>query len=329
MYVDGSGNFVYEDPTHRVKNGTGGTSDHRTPQATFSNSMVQFDYALSARSVRNEIIVTGHQFVATQNSTIFSLKAHPEVPPKTPSGTRSFEGTLEILATFAHPVGSATIPAYFSQYKVDIRADGTGEGAVSGFVSVTGTVYGQAARLIITNTGTSAYFLTPGTAAGTGPDTLIMAGTELLDSPVRASTSDATSQTSYQQRTENLEHKFSGVMPYLNSEADYFLRRFKTAQPDNPQMTFIATSTALQSAAIAVHLSDRIRVTAGTLGITTLDYFVEKIHYAIGYGGIEHKITYTLSKIDGSLYSKGWLLGVAGQSNLGSSASGTTGLGIF
>ena len=67
---------------------------------------------------------------------------------------------------------------------------------------------------------------------------------------------------------------------------------------------------------LTLKVSDRITVTVTDLGISSKDYFIEKMVHEVRDGGTYHRCTYSLSKVDEDAW---WLLARTNYGELGTS----------
>ena len=82
-------------------------------------------------------------------------------------------------------------------------------------------------------------------------------------------------------------------------------------------MMLINGTTALQTQLLARKISDRITITSADLGITTKDYFIERVEHRVSDSGLRHEATFILSRADEAAQAVFWVLGEAGFGELG------------
>ncbi len=297
-YVDGAGKFVYEDRHHRLKGA------HLTSQGTFTGTMVGMDYEFSARSVRNIAVIKGHQRNAKTVAYVWGTQDRPSI---------AAGSSIDIWADLKNPVTGIVEPVANTDWKANTINDGSGDDKTAS-VSISSTNYGQAVKLTLTNSTSPAVtvFIIPGTSDP--DDTLRIQAQEYDDDPVMARESDSTSITAYGDRAISLDIPFKGADDDLRNYATWLTGRFKDPQPDNVRMHLINASNALTTQMLAREISDRITVTVTALGISSKDYFINKVEHAVDQGNTRHRAVFTLGRVEEEAF---WVLGQAGNSELG------------
>lgn len=271
MYVDGSGNLVFESRAHRD------SSDHLTSQATFTNSMVEVEYELSARNVANRIEVLCHKkdykrdpATGTEVTEVLgSVKDNIFIP----SGkVRYFRVNLSA------PVGILKPPVSGEDWAFNTKVDGSGTDRTSS-VSYSVTLYGQQVLFTFENTSTDGVYMIAGTSA-TGEDatrTLLVWGTPLEGFETVAVAEDQLSQAKFGIRTRRYVLKFSLDTDTGQFLAEDLLGRLKEPTPDFVKITLVNADSTLTTQILSRKLSDRITLTVGKLSITSVDYYINKM----------------------------------------------------
>lgn len=303
IYIDGEGKLTYEDRHHRLKDGQGGASDHRTSQATFNDTMTALPQDFSARTVRNIALVTGHKRVAKASAYVFGMLDTPTID----------NGSSETFwVDLPNPASAITESEANVDWKANRQADGSGTDETAN-VSIVTTFFGQSVRMVVTNSAGIRIYLIPGTSDAN--ETLRIRATEYDDTELVAESSDATSKTKHGDRSIEVEMQYVGNVNTLKAYADWLKDRFKDPHQDNLVMELVNSSDALLTQIFARKLSDRITLTAAHLGISGVDFFIEKKEIEYSEGGKVIKGRFTLA--EDLEPANPWLLGDAGFSELG------------
>ena len=311
-FVKGDGTFVYEDRHHRLKSGLGGATDHLTSQGTFSDTMVDMQYEVSTRPVRNIAQVTGHKRVVTTLAQLWGTQDRLRI------------GQGEVLTVWAHlddPAKPINAPATDgTDYGISATSGGVDSATLRASVATVFTVYGQSVKMQFTNNNTQEVYIVAGSTGA--PDGLYIDGQAYGDDEAFAREEDATSKTAYGARSIEVDNPFTGDFNTLTAYAQWLVSRFKGINaagtlvpiPDAVQMELMNGSSALLTQILAREISDRITVTATELGISAKEYYINKMRHEVSNGGKFHKATWDLERVDESKY---WLLGIVGYSELG------------
>jgi len=307
LYVDEEGRFVYEDRHHRQR---GVTNPHGTSVATFTDDMVTFDYSLSSRSVRNIAIVRGHKRTEKAVAQVYGTKGRPKI---------GVGVTTTIWADLSQPAAEISISDDGSDWKANTEPDGSGADHTAD-VALVVTHYGQSVKLEFTNqTIGTPFFLVPGTSDP--DDTLFITGKEFEDDPIVATVIDQSSIDDHGRRSISIDTQFKGDFNAINAYAEWLVARFKDPQPDFVKMTLLGTDNTLTKLILSLKISDRVTITAAQLGITSKDYFIDRLERETEPGGFE-SVVYSLQSISASgIDTNSWILGVAGFSELGQTTS--------
>ncbi len=306
MYVDGTGDFVYEDRHHRLGDGGGGATDHLTSQANFSNNMSGMAYEFSARSVRNIINARGEKLTARSQAYVWETQDTPSLPATTGA-------TLVVWADLPNPVTGLVEPVRNTDWKANTVADGSGDDE-SASVGIASVKYGQALQMTLTNNTSPAkkVFIIPGTS---DPEhTLRIQAQEWESNPVFTAVEDSTSKTAFGERGLDIDIPFKGNFNDILSYAEYLLARKKDPQPDFIRMMVVNGSDALWTQILLRKLSDRITLTEDDLGISAQQYFINKMQHRVSEGGKRHEVIWSLARADEEAF---WVLGKTGFSELG------------
>lgn len=303
MYIAGDGKHTYEDRHHRLKDGQGGAADHRTSQGTFTETMTALPQDFSARTVRNIALVTGHKRVVKASAYVFGMLDTPTID----------NGSSETFwVDLPNPASAITETEANVDWKANRQADGSGTDETSN-VSIVTTFFGQSVRMVVTNSAGVRIYLIPGTSDPN--ETLRIRATEYDDTELVAESSDSTSKTKHGDRSIEVETLYVGNVNTLKAYADWLKDRFKDPHQDNLVMELLGSTDALITQILARELSDRVTLTSAHLGISSVDFFIEKKEIEVSQGGKVIKGRFTLA--EDLEPANPWLLGDAGFSELG------------
>ena len=79
-------------------------------------------------------------------------------------------------------------------------------------------------------------------------------------------------------------------------------------------MKLINATDALTIQILAREISDRITISVADLGISSVDYFINKMEHHADMGSKRHQCTFSIAKADVEAF---WVLGKVGFSELG------------
>ena len=268
VYVDGSGNLVYEDRHHRW------SATHQTSQATFTENMVQIYPSQSAKYVFNEVRATVTPWEIQGIAELWRLE---EVPVSIDTGQ-----SKTWWANFDYFADTLTSPVATTDYTANSEAGGGGDDE-TGNVVVTFTPFAQSAKIAIQNNAGHIVYITLLKVRGTYYDD---------QTKVTRKAEDATSQTAYQKRTFALDAKFMTDAELAESFCQVSLARYKDPQPEVAMVIINKNATNLLQILTRV-ISDRITVVNSELGLNQ-DFFINKVEHEITEGGLSHTVRYTL-----------------------------------
>ena len=297
-----NGDIRFEDRHARLK------SPHTVSQATFSDA-TGATLGYSKPGQEDPLPAIFNEFeISVQTYSVGSLAVlwtHPESgassPLIAPGQSKTFWANYPTpdAATDDIAVDAWTTPVENTDYEANTQSGGGGTD-VSSDLAVVVTKFANAMKIVITNNGSSAAYITLLQARGT-PVT--------KDDPVRLSAEDATSQTKYGERT------FNPTGPHFIPDSiggqDWCDFHLSIAKDPVPVLRIRVSGNRDQAHLDEVldrDISDRITLVAtsrGTgLGINE-DFFIESEHHVVGEDGL-HWVTWTLSPASG--YSNFWIL---------------------
>ncbi len=268
-YVDGSGNFRFEDRHHRS------TATHQTSQATFTNTMANITYSLNPKNVYNIVKVTVTPWVLQVEAELWRLKETPAIPV---GETSVWWGESQYFVdTWVTPVAT-------TDYTANSLANGTGTNMTTDIV-ITTTKFAKTIKLSIINNGTVPAFITLLKARGTWYDD---------QTQVTRKAEDTTSQTAYQKRTYELDGKYMADASKAQDYASYAIGKFKDPRAELG-MGIMNQDAATLTQILTREISDRITIKNTKLGITSQDFFIDYMEHDISMSGLLHTVTYRLA----------------------------------
>jgi hypothetical protein len=275
VYIDGAGNFVFEDRHHRYK------SPHLTSQATFANSMQKITYDYCAKDIYNIIRATITPWELQSLSEIWRYRETPGIPEG---------GTIEIWADFDYFVDAITTPVATTDYTANSNEDGSGTDLTASVV-ITMTSFAQSALLSIKNNAAVMAYITLLKLRGTWYD---------AKTQTTRKAEDTTSQTAYQKRTYTIDGKYLTSANVAQDFCDYLLSKWKDPQSEI-NIDLVNKNDTLWQKIITLNISDRVTVTHTALGVDD-DFFINRMEHEITEGGRLHRVTWGLSLADAETY---------------------------
>jgi len=267
-YVDGSGNFRFEDRHHRS------TSTHQTSQGTFDNTMVQISYNLNPRFVYNEIKATVTPFELQPQTELWRLEETPSI---------AIGDTLVWWGYSQYFVDEWVTPVATIDYKANSASDGSGTDMTSD-IAITTSKFAKAIKLSIKNNGSVPAYITLLKVRGTWYDD---------QTKVTRKASDSTSQDAYQKRTLNIGGEYMSDADQAQDLVNYAIGKYKEPRAELSMTVMNQDSTTLTQI-LSREISDRITVVNDDLGIDG-DYFIDYMEHDISMGGKLHTATYRLA----------------------------------
>jgi len=272
IYVNGSGELVFEDRHHRF------TATHQTSQATFDDTMAQIIYNYSAKNVYNEVRVTVTPWDLQSEAELWRLQETPSLDigqTKTWWGDATIDGESVFVDAWVTPVAN-------TDYTANTKADGSGTDKTSD-ISIVTTKFAKSIKLEITNNASVKVYITLLKARGTYYDDL---------TKVSRKSEDSTSQSLYQKRTLQLDGKYLTDAEVAQDFCDYAIARWKDPQAE-VRLTLVNKNDTLLTQILSREISDRITVQNTKLGLDK-DFFINKMEHEITEGGKFHKCTWDL-----------------------------------
>ena len=297
------GKIAFENRHHRL------AAPHITSQATFSDAPAA---ALSYRDPIRQIDSLPFLFNIFEAQvrlfavgTLAVLWTHPETGASSPLVTRN-GGSITLWANYPNPdsatdafaVNAWTTPVATTDYLANSASDGGGTNLTSS-IAIVATKFAKAMKLVITNNhATLDAYMTFLQARGT-PVTQA--------DPVRIVGEDATSQTTYGERTSPISPEWLPDTSEAQEWADFHLGIYKDPIPFMEISIIGNKSAAYLSEALNRDIGDRITLVANTrakLGINR-DFFIEAERHRVTPGPF-HEVTWLLS--DAEQFSDWWVL---------------------
>ncbi len=262
-FVDGAGNYRFEDRYHRS------SATHQTPQATFTDTMAQITYSLNPKNVYNIVKVTVTPWTLKSIAELWRLQESPTIPvgeTYTYWGEASVSGTPVFVDTWA------------------TLNDGATDYTISGTFTIAQTNFAKSIKIVITNTGTIPCVITLLKARGTYYDD---------ETKVTRKSEDSTSQTAYQKRTLEIDGKYMTDASKAQDFASYAIGKYKDPRAELG-MGIMNFSAAMLLKILSLEISDRVTVVNTKLGVSA-DYFIDYMQHDISEGGLLHTVTYRLA----------------------------------
>ncbi len=276
IYVNNEGKLVWEDREHRH------TAPHNASLATFNDIMADIRYALTPKTIYNEIIAKITPWELQVESELWRLEEEPTIDD-TESKTW--------WANFEYFADSIVTPAASTDYQAWTGAGGTGVDKTADIVIVT-TKLAKAAKLVVTNNSGGTVYLYLLKVRGEPYDDKTI---------VTRKAEDAQSQTDYQKRTLTLDGKYLTDAEKGQDFCDYALIKYKEPQPevdiiltnDKPASLF-RDDTKLEQI-LKRRISDRITAQHTLLGLDE-EFYIEKVFHTIKPDG-DHQCTWRVTAV--------------------------------
>lgn len=298
--------FVYEPRNVRAAKTTALT--------TLNNTMHGMVITRRRADIYNRVQVTWHPRVIGATSVIFTLASTNQAIALDPLGT------MTLLCPYTDPtlrdvrIGATNViaPVATTDYMMNSASDGSGTNLTTS-LSVTATIGGDAAMLVLTNNST--------TTTGYLVDLTGVPKLQIRGDPVRdqqeaiADHRDSTSATSYGERVLAFDCSYQSVPGNADALSAYLLSVYKSPVSFVTSVSFVANdSDALMTAALVREPGDRIALVETVSGIsTTTAYYINHVELSIEQSRIVH-CTWTLAPATHQAF---WLIGTAGASEIG------------
>lgn len=299
IYVNGSGELVFEDRHHRMK------PPHTTSQHHFNETASDCHAIWSPDLIYNEVRSTITPWDLGSLAVFWTLQQTGADSPLIRAGE-----SLTVWADADYFLDSVTNPAETTDYLMNTASDGSGSNVSSDF-TVTPTVFAQTCKLVIANGGAVDAYVTFLQVRGT--EYAPQEGTTIVET-------DSTSQDDYGLRTLALDAKLMDDVVDAISYSQYLISRYKQPQPNIELVAYNRDSDHL-TALITMELSDRVTVTNSVLGLSAAPYYINAMEHHVKMGKV-HEVKYTLSAVGDE--GEFWCLGT---STLGDATGETTRLG--
>lgn len=305
-----AGKLAFEDRHHRL------AGTHLTSQATFSDAAGAARRYSGIRqedplpSIFNVFEVTVQRYTVGGLAVLWTLSESGANSPALLAGeSKTWWASYPNpdSATDGIAVDAWTTPVASTDYTVNTQSGGGGSD-LSASVAVAVEKFAQTMKITLTNNSASDGYVTLLQARGT-PVT--------ADDPVTMMAEDATSQTSYGERTYPAPGEFVPDTDEGQDWATYNLGIYKDPIPLLAITLAANRDNTHLAEALTRDISDRITVVAENdagLGINE-DFFIEAEHHVIDMAGARHQVTWDVSPASG--YAGTWVLGI---SELGISA---------
>ena len=311
VYVS-AGTLVFEGRSRRSGAGTVRFAMHEDEEIL---EMTPTSYARDAVANRAQVSVHPRRVDADTETVLFNLGSAVEIARNT---------SVTIKCPYRDPnqqaqrVGGMDMvtPVATTDYSFNTQKNGSGAD-ITAQLTVDATFGGNAAVLVVTNGGPA-----DGWIPANG---LQLRGRGLYDfEPVF---SDIADQDSVDDFGENV---FTYDMPYQSSPAAAFdlawfiLGSMKNPRPGVESVSFLANwSDEVAEQAFQLEISDRVSITAPTLGLDGVQYFVNGMRFDVSISGVV-VVTWDLARADVTQY---WQLEVAGRTELDETT--VLGYGLF
>ncbi len=267
-FVDGAGNFRFEDRHHRS------TAQHQTSQATFNNTMNNITYSLNPRHIYNIIKATVTPWTIQAEAELWRLKETQTIPI---GETYTYWGDASVSGT------SVFVDAWTA------LNSGATDYTISGTFTIAQTNFAKSIKIVITNIGTTPNTITLLKARGTWYNE---------QTKVTIKAEDTTSQSAYQKRTFVLDGKYMTDIEKAQGFVDYAIGKYKDPRAEL-SMTIINQDAATLTQILSREISDRITIVNDKLGINPTStgpfYFIDHMEHDISISGLSHTVTYRLS----------------------------------
>jgi hypothetical protein len=237
------------------------------------------------RSVRNIIRVKCYPRVVQASATLWQMQDKPLVNPG---------ASLTIFAEFRYsnrvvPADPVTTPVATTDYTANTAADGSGSDLTANFSMTTFTVFGTTAKIVITNTGAQAGYVT-----------LLKVRGQAVDAPdATLIERDGSSGSAYGPRALTMNLAWQQSVSTATDLADWL----KSLLDDALAFPVIQLE-ARETIQYAYDLFTRINLSASALGISA-DYYLGKIeHEWLSETGQAVRTTWCLEPADMTAYWK-------------------------
>jgi hypothetical protein len=271
-YVNGSGNFCFEDREHR------NSEEHLTSKFSFYDTMTQINYNLSAKNVYNNIKATVTPWTLQASTTLWTLGEVPVISPSTSLpiwGNSTVSGESVFVDGWNTPVAS-------TDYKANTASTGLGV-SLTHLMSVSVEKFAQAIKYDVFNSASVNAYLTLLQGRGTWYDS---------QNQFTLKSEDTNSESYYQKRTFSLDGKYITDSIHAQEFCDSTLAKYKNPHAE-VSITIMNKNDTLMEQILTREISDRITVVNTKLGLSQ-DYSIDWMEHEITNSGLTHIVTYKL-----------------------------------
>jgi hypothetical protein len=278
---------------------------------TLNESMTELAVRSTPETILNHVQVTTHPRAA--------LGATVAVATMDTTGQQAVGAgqALTLFLNFTDPaqrdtfIGATSLQAITAttDYTMNSAADGSGADLTASF-TVTVTAFASSVKLVVTNTGATAGYVTKLQVRGKGVYAL---------NPV---TGEYVASTTYGDNLLLIDMPYQQDALFAYNAAVYLARINSTPYASIEAVTFQANEDATKmAAALTGDISHKIALAEGVSGITTTSaFYINSVRFELDEAG-NLAVSWGVVPADTTRY---WLLGTAGASELGS----TTVLGL-
>lgn len=283
-------------------------SENRQYRQTQTTSAVTFDDDMTALEVPTDFdsIVTRFRLTihpkaidAAATTVLFAIPLASATQPSTlainPGETVEYEGEYFNPSNVEQKIGGTAqvSPVATTDYLANAAADGSGTNKTAA-VNVSAEFWGSSVRFTIENTDAAVVYVTKLQCRGKG----------LYDqSPV---TLQAVTEDETVERPIDIDLPYQTDPNLAQQLADYLLTQYTTDDPKITSLTFCADlSDDFMLAALTLEVGDRITISETVTGVSTVDVFVQGVHFAVSRG---RRVDVTLFVSPAVFASEFWIL---------------------
>lgn len=196
-------------------------------------------------------------------------------------------------------------PVAVTDYTMNSAVDGSGTDLTAHF-SVVATFFAATAKVVVTNNGTSAGYITTLQIRGDGIYAI---------NPVQVEASIAANVATYGDNLAEMDLTYQEDPVFANNAAQYLARLYGQPFAGIREVSFLANqSDALMTAALAGDISDKVQLAETVSGLSTAgSFYINAVRLKVSQTGMV-QCTWGLTPADLSTY---WQVGKSGASELG------------
>jgi hypothetical protein len=281
-----------------------------TLRVTLNKVMTGLDINGSSADILNHVRVTVHPRRTDSGATTVVAKldassGSPVFPGQSQTFFLNFTDSVQ-RDTFIGAKNVVTPLVATTDYMMNTAADGTGGDMTASF-TITATVFASSIKIVVTNVGSGAGYVTKLQARGDGVYAL---------NPIVGEAQQASSIASTGNNIADLDLVYQSDPTFAYNAAQYISRIYGVPLANVHAVTFCANqSTTLMSAAVFGEISDEVALIDTVNGLVSSQPFhINAVSLRISERN-RIDCTWQLVPADTTRY---WLLGTAGASELGS-----------